>query len=204
MFKKTFRGLAAYCLVMGLFAGSAFAGDQMGTPSYERTMGLSYNPFQALFGAHTLRLEYKMNDILAPVVQVGVIDNRWSIRPNFNNQPGTFFEFLLGARFYVTGCPLHHGFYVENDVFVAYARTPSGAAITVPYAAGPNQWITGNVFQLGYEYVTDWGFSVDFYANLVGYIGWDFPNSSPGLVDAASYNLNLWKPSVGGRVGYAW
>lgn len=202
MNKRASRFIAVLCLTLGLLSNTSVAHEKMS--DHDRTIGISYSPFQALFGAHRLGLESKANNILSLIAMVGVINTRWSIKPEFNNQPGTFFELTGGARFYVTGKPLDYGLYVEDTVFAAFGRTPDGVAITQPFVAGPNMWILGNTFQLGYEYVTDCGIYFDAYASLTGYLGWNFPNSSPGLVDAATYNLNMWRPSIGGRIGYAW
>ena len=207
MSRKTISFFVSLSLALSFLTGAAFAGSPTirgAKGDFGRTIGLSISPIQMLFGAHTLKLEYKMNDILAFVAQVGVINTDWTIKPGFNNHPGTFFEAGLGARFYVTGCPLSYGLYVETLSFAEYGFTPGHVAITEPFPAGPDMWIVGTSFALGYEYLTDLGVFVDFYGNLTGYVGWNFPNSSPGGTDAATYNLNIWRPTVGGRLGYAW
>lgn len=190
--------------LLSLSTNSAVAHEDKADTHVKRTFALTYSPISALFGAHTLKLEYNTNGWMVLSAQLGVYNSTWSIKPAFNNQPGTFGELWAGVKFFVTGCALSHGLYLENSFFVVYGRTPDGTQITTPYTAGPDMWFLGDNFNIGYQYVTDFGLVLDFYAGLMGYLGWGFPNSSPGLVDAASYNLNIWQPFVSGRVGYAW
>lgn len=196
--KKVFKAALAATLVC-LLSNNAMAHQVTDRP--HRAMSLSYSPVIALFGAHIVRFQYKLDDVFAPHVSFGLIDNRWSIKPDFNNQPGTFYELRLGARYFITGTPHDHGLFLESSGLVAYAKTPSGNAITVPYAAGPDQWLLGAATTIGYEYVNDWGRFIDGSIGAYGYVGFGFPNS-----DFTGNNLALfmWHPVVMASVGYAW
>ena len=66
MTKKITTFLVFLTACISINTNTSLACEGNGSSAYvNRTMALGYNPIQALFGAHKLQLEYKMNDILS-------------------------------------------------------------------------------------------------------------------------------------------
>lgn len=202
MLKRISLTIVVFSLMLGICAGAASANEALGPSGHsDRNFAIVYNPLTALFGAHLLGFEMKMSDEMALVLTAGYINTDWTIKPNFNSHPGSFFELIVQGKFMVTGSVLDHGLYVSNEIFASYGSVP---AASVGPGYGPNSWILGSAFKLGYESVTDFGLLMDFHAGLLGYLGWNFPNSTPVGTDVGSYYLTMWNPLVGGNLGYAW
>jgi hypothetical protein len=199
--KKHIRLLTlGLALAVGMQSAGASANHHMGKGDGlpNRNVGLSVDAISWTYGAFNTQLELALADNLSLTIPLNALVPYATF---FRNNTFPTFGWLastgVGAKFYVTGKSLCHGFYVHGQLLLGAgeAGLPALNQTTVKPAGAVFAFAGDYSVKTGYTWVSSGGLMLDAFAGAHYAMGFTKPLEN-------IYNgLGL---QVGALVGYAW